>query len=44
MSKAVRQGDVLIVPCREIPGTAKEVAPENGQRRGIDVRDDREGI
>ena len=31
MSKAARQGDVLIVPCREIPGTAREVAPENGR-------------
>jgi hypothetical protein len=27
---AVRQGDVLIVPCRAIPKTAKAVAPEGG--------------
>jgi hypothetical protein len=27
---AIRQGDVLIMACREIPKTAKAVAPEGG--------------
>ena len=31
MSKAIRQGDILIIPTSQIPATAIEVEPENGR-------------
>ena len=29
MKHGIRQGDVLIVPCKSIPSSAKDVVPEN---------------
>jgi hypothetical protein len=31
MTKAIRQGDVLVVPCDSIPGSATTAHPENGR-------------
>lgn len=31
MSKAIRQGDILVIPCPTIPASALPVAPQNGR-------------